>query len=80
MILTNLIDDIENRAARLHSYIEAILEYKEEKNIDDFEDITEQLNASIIEKVKMEFKLKHYFPEETFSNPDGFFEEEPEEE
>ena len=80
MILTNLINDIETRATRLHSYIEAILEYKEEKNIDDFEDITEQLNASLIEKVKTEFKLKHYFPEETFSNPDGFFEEEPEEE
>ena len=75
MILTNLIDDIENRATRLHSYIEAILEYKEDKNIDDFEDITEQLNASLKEKIKMEFKLKHHFSKEKFTNPDGFFEE-----
>lgn len=59
------------------SYIEAIVEFQELKNIIDIEDIVEMLHFNIREKLKNEFIKKKYFSEKRIENslPQFAFEE-----
>lgn len=53
--------EIEERAL-VSGYINAIIEMKEDKQLDDFEAVVEQLHPYVLEKVKNEFYVKKYFP------------------
>lgn len=63
------------------SYMEAILDFQEQNNIPDVEDITDGLNDIIKEKISVEMIRKNYFPKgnpirERFNSiPLTFFEE-----
>jgi hypothetical protein len=59
--------DIELRAVRLGSHIEAVLEFCEEKNIEDYYDVTELLHPIVLEKLKSEFIQKKFFRDRTVS-------------
>lgn len=67
-MLDNFNLDIEQRAARTGSYIEAIIELCEEKNIPEFEDVVEMLNPIVLDKIKMEYIQKNYIPELKIEN------------
>ena len=54
--------EIEKRAQNV-GYINAIIDIKEEKNMDDFETVIEQLHPLVLEKVKQEFYEKKFFPD-----------------
>ena len=66
--MTNLDKEIETRALRLGSYIDAIIEFCFEKEIGDFENVVELLNPILIEKVKTEFYEKNFIPEKKITN------------
>lgn len=66
--MTNLDKEIEIRALRLGSYIDAIIEFCFEKEIGDFENVVELLNPILIEKVKVEFYEKNFMPERKIKN------------
>jgi hypothetical protein len=53
--------EIETRALQEGSYIEAIKDFCEEKEIYDYQDITILLHPIIINKLKAEFINKNYF-------------------
>jgi hypothetical protein len=60
-------ENIEIRAAACKSYIEAVVDFAEEKEV-DFEDIVELLHPQIIEKLKIEFIQKNHFPNKKLPN------------
>jgi hypothetical protein len=80
MALDNFNLEIEKRAAAhpTNSYIEAIKDFVEEKEMDEY-DVVELLHPIIIEKVKNEFRQRSYFPGEKTATLDAFFDDEPEE-
>ncbi len=45
------------------SYIDAIIEFANKFNIQDYEDILEVVNPILKEKIKQEFIDKNYFPD-----------------
>ena len=55
--------EIEQRALEDGSYIDAIISFCEEKEIYDYEDVTSLLHPVVLEKLKAEYKLKRYFPD-----------------
>lgn len=74
MALDNLNLEIERRAAISGSYIEAIKDFCEEKEIYDFEDVTEQLDPILIKKIETEFIKKNYFRDKKIvHHTDTFF-------
>lgn len=83
MALDNFNLEIETRALAKGSYIDALTEFCEEKEMDEY-DVVELLHANIIAKVKDEFKQRNYFPGQKSATLDDFFsdetiDEEPEE-
>lgn len=77
-MLDGLNTEIE-RLANKHngSYIEALVEFREIREIHDFEDIVELLHPNIVQKIKQEFVSKKFFPGKKVENalPDFFFAE-----
>lgn len=66
--------EIETRAAQLGSYIVAITEYCEEKEMDEY-DVAELLHPIVVEKVKTEFRQRNFFAGEKTQTLDEFFED-----
>jgi hypothetical protein len=67
--MNNLDMEIENRAITLDgSYARAVIEYCEEKNIYDYEDVTDQLSDILFNKIKTEFKMKGFIRNEKHKN------------
>ena len=54
--------EIEQRAIKV-GYMQAIIDFCEEKEIYDYEDVTEQLSDVLINKIKLEARKKNYFPD-----------------
>jgi len=67
-MLNNFNMDIVQRAAICGSLREAIHELKEEKQIDDYEDIIELLHPIVLEKLKMEYYVGKCFPDMKIQN------------
>lgn len=77
-MLDGLNSEIERLAAKHNgSYIEAILEFRETREIHDFEDIVELLHDNVRDKVKQEFISKKFFPGKRVENaiPSSLFED-----
>ena len=75
MSIDSLSLEIEKKAQRV-GYIEAILEFCDEKELEDYEDIVEQLHPILKEKVKQEFIEKNYIPSlKRQTKLDNFFKE-----
>ena len=72
MALDNLSLDIERRAESV-GYINAILEFCEEKEKEDYEDVLELLHPILKEKIKQEFIDKGYLPHLKTKNPFELF-------
>ena len=58
---------IEQYATERNSYIAAIVDFAEEKEI-DVEDVVEVLHPQIIEKLKIEFVQKNFFKDKKIDN------------
>jgi Phage late-transcription coactivator len=67
MTINNLDIEIETRALETGSYIEAINDFCDEKGIEQ-ENIVELLNPILLDKVKVEFYKKNWFPEKKIKN------------
>ena len=67
MTINNLDIEIETRALVTGSYIEAITDFCQEKGIEE-ENIVDLLNPILLEKVKVEFYKKNYFPKKKIKN------------
>ena len=64
--------EIEARAAQLGSYITAITEYCEDKDMDEY-DVADLLHPIVVEKVKTEFRQRNFFVGERSQTLDEFF-------
>ena len=74
MTVNSLDLDIEILAQKRGSYMDAILEFAENKGILDYEDIIDSLHPQIVEKVKVEAIKKNYVPAMKIENDfDDFF-------
>lgn len=80
-MLDGLNSEIERLAvAHKGSYIEALIEFREIRQIPDFEDIVELLHPNIIDKLKQEYVAKKFFPGKKVENAlPSFFFQTPEE-
>jgi uncharacterized protein (DUF4213/DUF364 family) len=73
MGIDNLSLDIERRALTV-GYINAFIEFCEEKEKDDYEDVLEMLHPILKDKIKQEFIEKNFLPHLKVKNPfDSFF-------
>lgn len=73
MSLDTLSLEIEKKAARV-GYIEAMIEFCEEKEIEEYEDVLEHLHPIVKEKIKQEFIQKNFIPRlKTSALLDNFF-------
>lgn len=61
-MIDNVSLQIEESAYKHNSYITAIIEFCEQNDIYDYEDLLEVLDKSIIPKIKQEFIDKKYIP------------------
>lgn len=52
---------IEKKAVTI-GYIDAVLEYCEERGIEDYEDTIRNLHPILLEKIKQDFIDKNFFP------------------
>jgi len=60
--MDSITTEIERKVAtKKCSYIEAVLEFAEENEIADIEDLVEQLHPNIVDKLKTDFVKKKYF-------------------
>ncbi len=67
--------EIEKKASKV-GYIEAMIEFCEEKQIDEYEDVLEHLHPIVKEKIKQEFIQKNYLPKlKVAASLDNFFKE-----
>lgn len=65
--------EIEKRALQTNSYIEAVVDYCEDKQIGDIEDVVEILHPNIIEKIRVEAIKKNYFRDKKSENINDIF-------
>lgn len=73
--------DIERRALIYNSHINGLLDFCEEKEIEDYEDIYEQLHPILKKKIEQEFINRGYIRDKYRKNPmDSFFDDVEEEE
>jgi len=54
--------EIEQKALELGSYIDAVVDFAEERGFGEFEEIIPLLDPIVVEKIKQEFIDKNYLP------------------